>query len=89
MPPSHAGIGQRIFLGTLIMKFSKGDLVQTMFDTGQSGHQVLYGKVVKAGKATVTIVWESGLRNRVVQGWHGVIAAKDQEEACREVGSQS
>jgi len=42
----------------------KMDLVQMGFDNGMGG-TILYGIVEQAGPKSVTILWESGLRNRV------------------------
>lgn len=59
------------------MKFTKGQTVQTWFDTGggkNAGPQILTGVVVQAGPKMATIRWESGLRNRVRHGDHRVQA---------------
>ena|SRR3990167_11055548 len=50
----------------------RGDFVRTYFDTGALGAQILLGRVMKAGRATYTVEWESGIRNRIVQGYKGV-----------------
>jgi hypothetical protein len=46
----------------------RGDPVQTYFDTGAFGYSLLYGRVIKAGPKTFTVLWESGLTNRLRQG---------------------
>ena len=42
-----------------------GDIVRTWFDTGAFGVSILHGVVEKAGPVTFTVVWRSGIRNRV------------------------
>lgn len=59
----------------------RGDLVQTFFDTGAFGAQVLYGEVIAAGPKAYRIRWESGLTNRVPQGYFDVKPAEDVELA--------
>lgn len=59
----------------------RGDLVQTLFDTGAFGCSILYGVVTKAGAATYTVQWESTITNRVQQGYAGISLARDQETA--------
>lgn len=56
-----------------------GDYVKTWFDTGAMGVTTMYGRVIKSGRATYTVRWESGICNRVVQGYRGVdrVAAAD------------
>jgi hypothetical protein len=44
-----------------------GDIVQTWFDTGAMGSNILFGRVVQAGPKAFLVVWESGLRNRLKQ----------------------
>lgn len=61
--------------------FKLGDVVETMFDTGARGAQILYGRVVRAGPKKVTIEWESGLRNRIDNGRFGVKIARHPENA--------
>lgn len=51
---------------------NRGDYVKTWFDTGAFGATILYGRVVKAGPATYTVRWESGIQNRVCQGYRGI-----------------
>src|SRR5262245_15496414 len=41
-----------------------GDFVKMPWDDGRGG-DTCYGIVVKAGTKAITIVWESGIRNRV------------------------
>ena len=48
-----------------MMPATLGHYVYTLFDTGARGLQTLYGRIVKAGEKTVTIEWESGIRNRL------------------------
>ncbi len=64
----------------------KGDIVSYMFDTGAMGLDVLYGVVSHAGPKTFTVVWESGNRNRVEQGRHGIkkIRLEDLDDSGRE-----
>lgn len=50
----------------------RGEFVWTWFDTGAMGSNILIGRVVKAGSATYTVEWESGIRNRVMQGYRGI-----------------
>ena len=59
----------------------RGDFVQTLFDTGARGYDTLYGQVTKAGPATYTVMWESGLSNRIQQGYREVQIAKDMQAA--------
>lgn len=47
----------------------RGDFVRTWFDTGAMGPTILYGRVIKAGPATYTVRWISGIQNRIQQGW--------------------
>jgi len=47
------------------LRFTRGDLVRTWFDTGALGAAILYGRVVQAGSLRCTVEWESGLRNRI------------------------
>lgn len=61
------------------MKFTKGQTVQTWFDTGSgknAGPQILYGVVINSGPKMATIRWESGLRNRVRHCDHRVTAVR-------------
>lgn len=66
--------------------FKSGDLVQTWFDTGRNNSVILYGRVVSAGPKRVTILWESGLSNRVSQTNQNVTIADDQSEARAKLG---
>jgi hypothetical protein len=53
----------------------RGDLVWIWFDTGAGrtgGARVLYGRVIGAGPRTYRVRWESGLTNRVAQGYGDV-----------------
>jgi hypothetical protein len=63
----------------------RGDYVRTWFDTGAMGATVLYGRVVKAGPRTYTVLWESGLRNRIVRenSYITPISDREQPEAAR------
>lgn len=45
----------------------KGALVQTLWNTGAFGLQVLYGEVIAAGDKTISVRWESGIVNRLRQ----------------------
>jgi hypothetical protein len=47
------------------MMIRRGDFVKTWFDTGAMGAQILFGIVIMAGPTTYTVMWESGLRNRL------------------------
>ncbi len=49
------------------------------FDTGAFGYQWLYGVVEKCGPKTMTIRWESGLRNRVAIDRPDIKVIKDEE----------
>lgn len=69
---------------------NRDDLVQTMFDTGAMGAQFLFGVVEKSGPKTMTIRWESGIRNRVPQGRSDVTLIQDlelQAEARKKLGT--
>lgn len=46
----------------------KGGLVWTWWDSGAMGASQMYGRVVKAGPKSYTVLWESGFRNRLEQG---------------------
>lgn len=59
--------------------FARGELVMYWFDTGAFGCQWLYGVVEKSGQKTITIRWESGLRNRVYHGRHDIRRIDDDE----------
>lgn len=48
--------------------FVRGDEVETWFDTGAFGVDLLYGKVIAAGGKCYRVLWESGLSNRLEQG---------------------
>jgi hypothetical protein len=63
------------------MAMKRGDLVETWFDTGAFGGVILYGVVVAAGPKRYTVVWESGLRNRLDQDHSYVKPARDVETA--------
>lgn len=69
------------------VNFNLNDFVETWFDTGAGRHmggpQLLYGKVIQAGPKAATIIWESGLRNRIKQDHHGVKQARDLPEAIK------
>lgn len=60
---------------------ARGDFVQTWFDTGAMGAQILYGEVIAAGPKAYRVRWESGLTNRLRQGYFGVYRARDTEDA--------
>jgi len=62
----------------------KGDFVQTWWDSGAMGAEILYGKVVKAGDVTYTVEWVSGLRNRVTQDNPDIKLARNTEAAREE-----
>jgi hypothetical protein len=49
--------------------YTRGDHVRYWFDDGRGGSW-LHGEVVKAGAKTFTVVWESGIQNRLAQGHH-------------------
>ena len=49
--------------------FKRGDLVQTWFDTGAMGATILHGEVIAAGPKRYRVRWESGLTNRLEQGY--------------------
>lgn len=59
--------------------FKRGDVVKMYFDTGAFGAQILFGLVVKAGPKAYTVVWESGLKNRLEQGRTIVTLVEDPE----------
>ena len=71
----------------------RGEYVQTWFDTGAFGYEILYGVVISAGPKTYRVRWESGLTNRVRQSDHHICntassvaearAAMRREEATR------
>ena len=61
---------------------ARGDLVETWFDTGAMGAQILYGEVIAAGPKAYRVRWESGLTNRLPQGHSDVQRARDSEQAC-------
>jgi hypothetical protein len=66
------------------VKFNRGDLVQTWFNTGagkMGGAVIIYGEVIAAGPKTARVRWESGLSNRIKQDNHDVKQANDQEDA--------
>lgn len=58
-----------------------GDHVETWFDTGAMGCQLLYGRVIAAGPKTYRVRWESGITNRLAQGRHDVRRARDDADA--------
>lgn len=58
---------------------AKGQFVQTWFDTGAMGAAILFGYVIKAGPKTYTVMWESGIRNRIQQTLLGITIIKDKE----------
>ncbi len=65
-----------------------GDYVQTWFDTGAFGMNLLYGQVVGGGPILLTICWESGITQRIKRAQQsgtgfssGVVPAKDAEAA--------
>lgn len=50
-------------------------IVRMPYDDGAGG-TLLYGRVTAAGPKAVTIIWESGLRNRVRREYfktHGIV----------------
>lgn len=58
-------------------KMQRGQFVRTGFDTGAMGSKILLGRVIKAGPATYTVEWESGLCNRACQGYANVQVVDD------------
>jgi len=62
---------------------SRGETVQTLFDTGAMGLQCLYGRVIEKGRKVFTVRWESGIRNRIKWGHPEVHFAHDPAEANR------
>ncbi|HYE57566.1 MAG TPA: hypothetical protein VD948_03630 [Rhodothermales bacterium] len=46
--------------------------VRTWYDTGAFGSNLLYGRVVAAGERSFVVEWESGIRNRLPQGYRGI-----------------
>lgn len=56
-----------------------GDKVRTWFDTGAMGAQILYGLVIASGPKRATVLWESGLCNRILQCGSRVERATDKE----------
>jgi hypothetical protein len=52
--------------------FLRNMRVRTWFDTGALGNTYLYGTVVSAGPRVFVVEWESGIRNRLPQGYRGV-----------------
>lgn len=67
--------------------FSKGALVQTLWDAGggRDGVTTMYGEVVSAGPKTFTVEWESGCRNRLEHGRQGIAPARHEDEARRSI----
>lgn len=63
--------------------FKRGDIVKMYFDTGAFGAQILFGLIVKAGPKAYTVVWESGLRNRLEQG-RQIVARVDDADLLEE-----
>lgn len=61
--------------------FTLGTFVQTWFNTGAFGYDILYGKIVKCGKLTFTVQWESGSCNRFRHNDHPIKIANDQVHA--------
>jgi hypothetical protein len=59
--------------------FKRGDVVKMFFDTGAFGAQILFGLVIKAGSKVYTVVWESGIKNRLEQGRTIVALVEDPE----------
>ena len=69
------------------LRFKRGDLVQTWFDTGagkMGGPVIIYGEVLEAGPKMARIRWESDNTNRVAQDSQVVEPARDAQVA-REV----
>jgi hypothetical protein len=67
------------------LRFRRGQFVQTWFDTGACGATILYGRVIAAGPSIYRVRWESGITNRVQQGYKAVTLAEDRdtaEKAC-------
>lgn len=63
-----------------------GDLVETWFDTGAMDYQILYGRIVApTGLKRATVTWQSGIRQRIENGRHGVQLARNQELARDEL----
>ena len=73
--------------GGVLMR--RGDYVETWFDTGAMGAQLLYGVVIAAGPKAYRIRWESGLTNRVPQGYFDVKLARDTAEAHRVLSTRA
>lgn len=61
-------------------RFSRNDIVKYWFDTGARGYEILYGLVVKSGPKTFTVVWESGLKNRLDQATFSVKHINDADQ---------
>ncbi len=75
-----------------VREVTRGDLVQTWFDTGAMGATLLYGEVIAAGPKAIRVRWESGLTNRVLRDTSFVAPAKNVElarAALANVGAQS
>lgn len=59
--------------------FKRGDVVKMYYDTGAFGARVLFGFVIKAGPKSYTVVWESGIKNRLEQERTIVALVEDPE----------
>jgi hypothetical protein len=57
---------------------SRGDLVQAWWAAGRDSGW-FYGIVEKCGQKTMTIRWESGLRQRLRRGEHDIRPISDPE----------
>ena len=55
-------------------RYTRGDLVQTWFDEGATGPNILYGCVIRSGPKAFKVMWESGLCNvfKHVDDWRAL-----------------
>jgi hypothetical protein len=58
---------------------NRGDLVQAWWAAGRNDSGWFYGVVEKCGPKTMTIRWESGLRQRLRRGVHDIRPISDPE----------
>lgn len=56
------------------LRYYRGQLVKTWFDTGALGPAILYGIVVAAGPRRLTVRWESGAINAIRQDEAGAVS---------------
>lgn len=77
---------------------TRGDLVQHFWSDGRSNAGWVYGIVEKCGHKTMTVRWESGVRNRIRRGSGTIELIRDAEiraevraklEASREAGMKT